>query len=97
MTMAIRHYPAIIEGDAKTGYSVFFPDLPGCTSGGDSLQQAALNAEQALAGHVDLMLRAGERLPEPSILDTLPQPIEPDVVEAARLLVRVRVREALPA
>jgi predicted RNase H-like HicB family nuclease len=97
MTMAIRHYPAIIEGDAKTGYSVFFPDLPGCTSGGDSLQQAALNAEQALAGHVELMLGASETLPEPSILDTLPRPIEPDVVEAARLLVRVRVREALPA
>lgn len=95
--MAIRHYPAIVEGDARTGYSVFFPDLPGCTSGGGTLQQAALNAEQALAGHVDLMLQAGERLPEPSVLDTLPQPIEPDVVEAARLLVRVRVREPLPA
>jgi predicted RNase H-like HicB family nuclease len=88
-------YPAVIEGNARTGYSVFFPDLPGCTSGGDSLQQAALNAEQALAGHVDLMLRDGELLPEPSVLDMLPRPIEPDVVEAARLL--VRVQEALPA
>jgi predicted RNase H-like HicB family nuclease len=97
MSMGIRHYPAIIESDARTGYSVFFPDLPGCTSGGDSLQQAALNAEDALAGHVDLMLQAGEVLPEPSVLDVLPRPIEPDVVEAARLLVRVRVREALPA
>jgi len=95
--MAIRHYPAIIEGDARTGYSVFFPDLPGCTSGGQTLQVAALNAEEALAGHVDLMLQAGETLPEPSLLDTLPRPVEPDVVEAGRLLVRVRVREALPA
>jgi predicted RNase H-like HicB family nuclease len=95
--MAIRHYPAIIEGDAGTGYSVFFPDLPGCTSGGETLQEAALNAEQALAGHVDLLQKADERLPEPSILDALPRPIEPDVAEAGRLLVRVRVREALPA
>jgi predicted RNase H-like HicB family nuclease len=95
--MAIRHYPAIIEGDAATGYSVFFPDLPGCTSGGDTLQQAALNAEQALAGHIELMLQAGELPPVPSVLDMLPRPIEPDVIEAARLLVRVRVREALPA
>ena len=95
--MTIRHYPAIIEGDAKTGYSVFFPDLPGCTSGGQTLQTAALNAEEALAGHIDLMLQAGEALPEPSVLDMLPHPVEPDVVEAGRLLVRVRVREALPA
>jgi predicted RNase H-like HicB family nuclease len=97
MSMAIRHYPAIIEGDASSGYSVFFPDLPGCTSGGPTLQEAALNAEEALAGHVDLMLEAGEGLPEPSVLDALPRPFEPDVVEAARLLVRVCLREALPA
>jgi hypothetical protein len=30
--LPICHYPAIIEGDAETGYSVFFPDVPGCTS-----------------------------------------------------------------
>jgi predicted RNase H-like HicB family nuclease len=95
--MGIRHYPAIIEGDAQTGYSVFFPDLPGCTSGGDTLQEAALNAEDALAGHVDLMLQAGETLPEPSVLDALPRPVELDIVEAGRLLVRVRMREAAPA
>jgi predicted RNase H-like HicB family nuclease len=95
--MAIRHYPAIIEGDTKSGYNVFFPDLPGCTSGGETLQGAALNAEEALAGHVDLMLQAGEALPEPSILDMLPRPVEPDVIEVARLLVRVRVGERAPA
>jgi predicted RNase H-like HicB family nuclease len=95
--MAIRRYPAIIEGDAETGYSVFFPDLPGCTSGGETLQAAALNPEQALAGHVDLMLQAGEALPQPSVLDTFPRPVEPDVVEAGRLRVRVRVREGAPA
>jgi hypothetical protein len=43
------------------------------------------------------MLQAGEGLPEPSVLDKLPRPIEPDVVEAARLLVRVGARETLPA
>jgi len=94
--MAIRHYPAIIEGDAESGYSVFFPDLPGCTSGGTSLQEAALNAEEALAGHVDLILESGEALPEPSVLDALPRPIEPDVPEAARLLVRLGMREKMP-
>ena len=95
--MGVRHYPAIIEGDAKTGYSVFFPDLPGCTSGGETLQAAALNAGEALAGHVTLMLEAGERLPEPSVLDSLPRPFEPDVTEVARLLVRLGIREPLPA
>ncbi len=94
--MSIRHYPAIVEGDAETGYSVFFPDIPGCTSGGDTIQEAALNAEEALAGHIALMLEGGETVPPPSRLDDLPRPIEPDVVETSRLLVRVDVREKAP-
>ena len=95
--MPVRHYPAIVEGDAESGYSVFFPDLPGCTSGGDTLQEAALNAEEGLAAHIALMLGAGEPVPTPSSLDDLPCPIEPDVVEVSRLLVRIDVREKAPA
>jgi predicted RNase H-like HicB family nuclease len=97
--MRIRHYPAIIEGDAKTGYSVFFPDLPGCTSGGDTLEEAELNAKEALAGHIALMAEGGEKLPRPSRLDDLPDPIEPEVVEVSRLLVLVElpVKASAPA
>ncbi len=95
--MPIRDYPAIIEGDAATGYSVFFPDVPGCTSGGDSLQEGARNAEEALTAHIALMLEAGEQVLPPSRLDDLPRPIEPDVVEASRLLVNVDVKEKAPA
>ena len=46
--MAASYYPAIVERAGK-GYSVFFPDLPGCTSSGATLQDAARNAEEALA------------------------------------------------
>ena len=95
--MTVRHYPAIIEGDSVSGYSVFFPDLPGCTSAGTTLQEAAINAEQALAGHVALMLEHGDAVPAPSRLDDLPRPIEPDVVEASRFLVRIDLRERAPA
>jgi len=94
--MPIRHYPAIIEGDAETGYSVFFPDVPGCTSGGDTLQDAALNAEEALAGHIGLMIDSGEQIPAPSCLDDLARLIESDIVEASRLLVRIDIKETAP-
>ena len=59
MTRVVRHYPAIVEGDAESGYGVFFPDLPGCTSGGETIQEAALNASEALVGHLGLMLEGG--------------------------------------
>lgn len=83
--MALVFYPAVIER-SQNGYSVFFPDLPGCTSAGRTLQEAAVNAEEALGGHLLVSAQHGDAVPEPSDLDA----IEPDaeIVEAARVLVR---------
>ncbi len=96
----VRYYPAIIE-QAKDGFGVFFPDLPGCTSAGCSLQDAASNAEQALQAHIDLTAEHGETLPEPTELDRIAA--DPDVAEIGRILVRaelpgrsVRVNITLP-
>ena len=91
MTRVVRHYPAIVEGDAESGYGVFFPDLPGCTSGGETIQEAALNASEALVGHLGLMLEGGDPLPEPGRLDDLDRSVDPDVIEAARILVPVDI------
>jgi predicted RNase H-like HicB family nuclease len=85
----IRHYPAIIETAGDGGFGVFFPDLPGCTSGGDTLGEAARNAEDALAGWLALTLEAGEAVPPPSDLGAVA--VDADVVVAARILVRAEV------
>lgn len=83
--MATVHYPAIIER-AGDSYSVFFPDLPGCTSAGATLQAAALNAEEALNGHLAVSREHGDVVPDPSELDTVER--DPEVDEVARILVR---------
>ncbi|HZF42893.1 MAG TPA: type II toxin-antitoxin system HicB family antitoxin [Sphingomonadaceae bacterium] len=83
--MAVIFYPAVIER-SDGGYSVFFPDLPGCTSAGRTLQEAAMNAEEALGGHLIVSAQHGETLPDPSDLGAIHA--DPDVVEAARVLVR---------
>jgi predicted RNase H-like HicB family nuclease len=80
-----RYFPAIVE-KASGGYGVFFPDLPGCTSAGTTVQDAALNAEEALQAHIDLRVEHGDQIPEPSALDRLV--VDPDVIEVARILVR---------
>jgi len=85
--MSVRFYTAIVEGDPQTGYSVFFPDLPGCTSAGGTLQEAAANAADALAFHARGMAEDGEALPSPTPLDRIPTPVDPEVIEAARVLV----------
>jgi predicted RNase H-like HicB family nuclease len=85
MVVPLVFSPATIER-GRRGYGVFFPDLPGCTSAGDTVTEAALNAEEALAGHILVSEEYGEPLPDPSALDALPR--DPDVDEVARLLVR---------
>jgi len=60
-------YPIFIEtGDESVAYGVIVPDLPGCFSAGDTLEEAMVNAEEAAAAWIDAALDAGEPVPEPS-------------------------------
>ena len=65
-----RFYSALIGQDVGDGpgdgYGVVFPDFPGCVSAGETVQQAAEMAEEALSLHVEGMFEDGEPLPEPS-------------------------------
>ncbi len=69
----MQFYPAFLVQDSDDGvedeYGVVFPDLPGCTSAGDTLQEAAESAVEALALHVEGMANAGQKLPPPSSPD----------------------------
>ena len=41
-------YPAIFEAEKDGGYSVSFPDLPGCYSQGETLEEAFDMARDAV-------------------------------------------------
>lgn len=86
--MTTTIYPAIIERAGK-GFSVFFPDLAGCTSAGATLNQAALNAEEALSGHLMELAEGGDAIPAPSPLDDLS--LDPEVEAVATILVRAEL------
>ncbi len=60
-------YPIMIEaGDNNTAWSVVVPDLPGCFSAGDTLDDAMMAAEEAAAAWIDAALDAGQTIPSPS-------------------------------
>jgi len=86
------YYLGIVER-GEDGYYVSFPDLPGCVSAGDSLQQAAANAEDALALHLAGMAEDGEAPPAPSAPDTVAA--DPDLEEVARLMIGAASGKAL--
>lgn len=64
--MTAKFYPAILEPDGKDGYGVAFIDFPGCVTGGDTMQEAATNAIEALIFHVESMIADEMTIPEPS-------------------------------
>lgn len=67
--MASRTYIAIVEEAPEGGYGVSFPDLLGCVSAGDDLDEACTNAVEALSLHLDGMLEDGVDLPEARSMD----------------------------
>ncbi len=61
-------YPALIDG-AKGAYGVSFPDLPGIVAMGDTIDEALLNAEEALRDYANETEADGEAIEQPSELE----------------------------
>jgi predicted RNase H-like HicB family nuclease len=64
-------YVALVHKDEGTSYGVSFPDVPGCISAGDTLDDALANAAEALAGHLALMRADGEAEPKARSLEAI--------------------------
>ncbi|OCC05240.1 hypothetical protein BA190_10075 [Labrys sp. WJW] len=64
-------YIAVLEKEPGTLWSVYFPDLPGCTTAGETMQEAASKAQEALRLWAEDALDRGEALPQPSPADAI--------------------------
>lgn len=63
-------YPIMIEaGDDNAAWSVIVPDLPGCYSAGDSLDEAVDAVQEAAAAWIDVALDEGRMIPKPSSVE----------------------------
>jgi predicted RNase H-like HicB family nuclease len=59
-------YVAIVEKAADGSYSAFVPDLPGCVSCGDTVDEAHSLIEEAVALHIEALREQGEPIPMPT-------------------------------
>ena len=57
-------FAAILEKGEKGEFGVYFPDLPGCVSGGKTIEEAMKSAKEALLLHLYGMDEDGENIPE---------------------------------
>jgi predicted RNase H-like HicB family nuclease len=66
MTKA-RKYAVVFERSAD-GYGAFVPDLPGCITVGETLEETERNIREAITGHIAVMEEHGETVPPPTTL-----------------------------
>jgi predicted RNase H-like HicB family nuclease len=56
---------AIEAGTRKTAVGVVVPDLPGCFSARDTVEEAFDNVCEAITAHCEVLAEEGRELPEP--------------------------------
>src|SRR5260370_3674382 len=66
---AMHNYIGLIHKDADSDFGVSFPDFPGVTTAGVTLDDARAMAEEALALHIEGLVEDGEAVPEPTALE----------------------------
>lgn len=66
------YYPVAIEpGTYTEAFGVVVPDLPGCFSAGDTLEEAMAMAEEAIVTWIETAIDAGQDIPQPSSIEAL--------------------------
>ncbi len=66
-------YPALIDGE-KGAYGVSFPDIPGVVAMGVTMDEALLNAEEALRDYVIETEKTGDKPVSPSLIEEIQTP-----------------------
>jgi antitoxin HicB len=56
-----------LTGDEGGGYLVEYPDIPGCMSDGETIEEAIANAREALRDCMEVFEESGQKVPKPSI------------------------------
>ena len=56
-------YPIAINHDKDSAYGVAVPDIPGCFSAGDTLDDAFEAVQEAIGGHLSILFEDGQDIP----------------------------------
>ena len=71
--LAARPYQMRIFADETTdgepGYYAVIPEMPGCASDGETVEEAKKNLELALVDFIYFLLEDGLPVPEPQLID----------------------------
>nr|WP_304306160.1 type II toxin-antitoxin system HicB family antitoxin [Bifidobacterium catenulatum] len=67
--MALPYRLEIVEDQEEGGYVVSYPDLPGCITCGDTIEEAMNNAKDAEKAWIEAALEEGMEINEPDSIE----------------------------
>jgi predicted RNase H-like HicB family nuclease len=82
-------YPIVVHKEPDSDYGVTVPDLPGCFSAGETMDEALNNAVEAIECHIEGLLLDSEPIPSPKAIEY--HQGDPDYQEGVWALVTVDV------
>jgi len=65
---AFQKYPfdiALLPEGEGGGFAITFPDLPGCLSDGETVEQAITHGREAFQSWIESMIEDGKPIPRP--------------------------------
>ena len=65
----MRYYVAAVELVEDGTFGIVFPDLPGCTSAADTLNECMAQAREAAEGWAEVTIAHGGEVPAPSSVE----------------------------
>lgn len=63
---SVYTYTAVFEPAREGGYTVTVPDLPGCITEGDTLDEARERVHEAIRGYLEVLQKRSKPLPHGS-------------------------------
>ncbi|MCL2035768.1 MAG: type II toxin-antitoxin system HicB family antitoxin [Oscillospiraceae bacterium] len=69
--MKTKHYYTAVLQKEDNGYMIWFPDLDGCNSFGESVSEAIEKSKEALGLYLEVLVERNEDIAEPSNPETI--------------------------
>lgn len=64
--MSVRY--AVIFEKAETNWAAYVPDLPGCITTGQTVEETERNIREAIEGHLTTLREFGDPIPAPTTI-----------------------------
>jgi antitoxin HicB len=71
MMRKLQYSIVLIPDEESGGFTVEVPDLPGCITEGDTVEEALEMAEEAIEGFIEVLKECGDPVPKPSKLEVV--------------------------